>query len=145
LKAFSREDDFKEVASFSTWVFAIAGNLAKTELRRRKKWKMVSIDRDEEGETGSRACLDLPDRSPYPDEVAGSSLADRKIRQAINSLPDIFKQVILLYDVEGMSYQDISGVVDCPMGTIKSRLNRARNLLQEILKNEGRDVGIATK
>ena len=142
LKAFSKQDDFKEVASFSTWVFAIAGNLAKTELTRRKKWKMVSMDQDEERGTGSGASMDFPDKSPYPNEVAESSLADSKIRQAINSLPDIFKQVILLYDIEGMSYRDVSSVVGCPMGTIKSRLYRARSLLQEVLKNEGRDVGI---
>ena len=77
-----------------------------------------------------------------PDKVAEASLADVQIKEAIQSLPENYRQVILLRDVQGMSYQEISEIVDCPVGTVKSRVNRARLKLQKKLKNEGRDVGL---
>ena len=138
LRAFRKRKEYRAIANFSTWLFTISGNLAKSELRRRKRWRMFSIERDEETDTG----MDIPDESARPDKVAESSLADGQIQQAIASLPDNYKQVILLRDVQGMSYQEISDIVDCPVGTVKSRVNRARLKLQQKLKNEGRDVGL---
>jgi RNA polymerase sigma-70 factor (ECF subfamily) len=138
LRAFRKRTEYKAIANFSTWLFTIAGNLAKSELRRRKRWRMFSIERDEETDTGT----DIPDESARPDKVAEFSLADGQIQQAIATLPANYKQVILLRDVEGMSYQEISDIVDCPVGTVKSRVNRARLKRQQKLKNEGRDVGL---
>ena len=138
LRAFRKRDEYRAIANFSTWLFTIAGNLAKSELRRRKRWRMISAERDEETDTG----MELPDESARPDKVAESSIADVQIQNAINSLPNNYRQVILLRDVEGMSYQEISEIVDCPVGTVKSRVNRARLKLQQNLKSEGRDVGL---
>ena len=138
LRAFRKRKEYRAIANFSTWLFTIAGNLAKSELRRRKRWRMFSLERDEETDTG----MDLPDESARPDRVAESSIADVQIQEAIASLPDNYRQVILLRDVEGMSYQEISEIVDCPVGTVKSRVNRARLKLQQKLKSEGRDVGL---
>ena len=138
LRAFRKRTEYRAIANFSTWLFTIARNLAKSELRRRKRWRMFSLERDEETDTG----MELPDESARPDKVAESSLADVQIQQAIASLPDNYKQVILLRDVQGMSYQEISEIVDCPVGTVKSRVNRARLKLQQKLKSEGRDVGL---
>ena len=138
LRAFRKRDEYRAIATFSTWPFTIAGNLAKSELRRRKRWRMISAERDEETDTG----MELPDESARPDKVAESSIADVQIQNAINSLPNNYRQVILLRDVEGMSYQEISEIVDCPVGTVKSRVNRARLKLQQKLKSEGRDVGL---
>ena len=86
--------------------------------------------------------MELPDETMRPDKVAEASLADVQIKEAIQSLPENYRQVILLRDVQGMSYQEISEIVDCPVGTVKSRVNRARLKLQKQLKNEGRDVGL---
>lgn len=138
LRAFRKRKEYRAIANFSTWLFTIAGNLAKSELRRRKRWRLFSLHRDEESDTG----MELPDESFRPDKVAESSLADVQIQEAIVSLPENYRQVILLRDVEGMSYQEISEIVDCPVGTVKSRVNRARLKLQQKLKNEGRDVGL---
>ena len=138
LRAFRKRDEYRAIANFSTWLFTIAGNLAKSELRRRKRWRMISAERDEETDTG----MELPDESARPDKVAPSSIAAVQIQNAITSLPTNYRQVILLRDVEGMSYQEISEIVDCPVGTVKSRVNRARLKLQQKLKSEGRDVGL---
>ena len=138
LRAFRKRKEYRAIANFSTWLFTIAGNLAKSELRRRKRWRLFSLHRDDDSETG----IELPDESMRPDKVAESSLADMQIQEAIRALPDNYRQVILLRDVEGLSYQEIADIVDCPVGTVKSRVNRARLKLQQKLKNEGRDVGL---
>lgn len=138
LRAFRKRKEYRAIANFSTWLFTIAGNLAKSELRRRKRWRLFSLHRDEESDTG----IELPDETFRPDKVAESSLADDQIQDAIASLPENYRQVILLRDVEGMAYQEIAEIVDCPVGTVKSRVNRARLKLQQKLKNEGRDVGL---
>lgn len=138
LRAFRKREEYRAIANFSTWLFTIAGNLAKSELRRRKRWRFLSLNKDEESDTG----LDLPDESYRPDRVAESSMADVQIQQAILSLPENYRQVVLLRDVEGLSYQEISKIVKCPVGTVKSRVNRARIRLQQKLRNEGRDVGL---
>lgn len=138
LRAFRKRKEYRAIANFSTWLFTIAGNLAKSELRRRKRWRLFSLHRDDESDTG----MELPDETFRPDKVAESSLADDQIQDAIASLPENYRQVILLRDVEGMAYQEIAEIVDCPVGTVKSRVNRARLKLQQKLKNEGRDVGL---
>ncbi|MFT5369305.1 MAG: RNA polymerase sigma-70 factor (ECF subfamily) [Candidatus Latescibacterota bacterium] len=138
LRAFRKRKEYRAIANFSTWLFTIAGNLAKSELRRRKRWRLFSLHRDDDSETG----IELPDETYRPDKVAESSLADDQIHNAIASLPENYRQVILLRDVEGMAYQEIAEIVDCPVGTVKSRVNRARLKLQQKLKNEGRDVGL---
>ncbi|MGA1196302.1 MAG: sigma-70 family RNA polymerase sigma factor [Candidatus Latescibacterota bacterium] len=138
LRAFRKRKEYRAIANFSTWLFTIAGNLAKSELRRRKRWRLFSLHRDDDSESG----MELPDETYRPDKVAESSLADDQIHDAIASLPENYRQVILLRDVEGMAYQEIAEIVDCPVGTVKSRVNRARLKLQQKLKNEGRDVGL---
>ena len=138
LRAFRKRKEYRAIANFSTWLFTIAGNLAKSELRRRKRWRLFSLHKDDENDTG----MDLPDESFRPDTVPESSIADVQIQQAILSLSENYRQVVLLRDVEGLSYQEISEISKCPVGTVKSRVNRARLKLQQKLKNEGRDVGL---
>jgi len=138
LRAFRKRKEYRAIANFSTWLFTIAGSLAKSELRRRKRWRFFSLHRDDDSETG----IELPDETYRPDKVVESSLADDQIHEAIAALPENYRQVILLRDVEGMAYQEIAEIVDCPVGTVKSRVNRARLKLQQRLKNEGRDAGL---
>ncbi len=138
LRCLKHSHQYPAIEQVSTWLFTIAGNLAKSELRRRKRWRLFSLNRDEESDTG----MELPDESHRPDKVTESSIADVQIQLAIGSLPSNYRQVILLRDVEGLSYQEISDIIRCPVGTVKSRVNRARLKLQQKLKNEGRDVGL---
>lgn len=138
LRAFRRRKEYRAIANFSTWLFTIAGNLAKSELRRRKRWRFFSLNWDEESETG----IDLPDESHRPDTMTETAMTDEMIQEAIESLPANYRKVILLRDVEGLSYQEIARIVNRPVGTVKSRVNRARLRLQRRLKMEGRDVGL---
>ncbi|HOT35739.1 MAG TPA: sigma-70 family RNA polymerase sigma factor [Candidatus Latescibacteria bacterium] len=129
LRAYRNRDTFQAVAKFSTWIYTIAGNLAKSELRRRKRWRFLSLgSKDEHGNT-----FELPDVASNPDRDAETLLAEAKIEDAIARLPDHYREAIILRDIEGLDYDEISTIVGVPLGTVKSRINRGRLRLQEDL------------
>ncbi|MDP6611787.1 MAG: sigma-70 family RNA polymerase sigma factor [Candidatus Marinimicrobia bacterium] len=131
LKLYTHKHYYRNIAKFSTWIYTIAGNLAKTELRKKKHHKVTSIsqmgleDRDYE----------LPAVAPETDEVAQSEYIEKKIQAAIQNLPLHFRTVTILRDIQELSYEEISKIVDVPLGTVKSRINRARIQLQKELKD----------
>ncbi len=130
LRVFKNKHYYKEIAKFSTWVYTIAGNLAKTELRRRKRRKIFSVSNFVNDERD----FDIPDGERTPDQAVDGSIKDSIIQQAIDKLPPKFKEVILLRDVQGFAYEEISQILNIPLGTVKSRVNRGRLKLQEDLK-----------
>ena len=131
LKLYTHKHYYRNIAKFSTWIYTIAGNLAKTELRKRKSRKVTNIsqmgpeDRDYE----------LPSVAPETDEVVQSEYIEKKIQAAIQNLPLHFRTVTILRDIQELSYEEISKIVEVPLGTVKSRINRARLQLQKELKD----------
>ncbi len=130
LRVFKNKHYYKEIAKFSTWVYTIAGNLAKTELRRRKRRKIFSVSNFVNEERD----YDIPDSDRNPEQEVDGSIKDTIIQKAIEKLPPKFKEVILLRDVQGFAYEEISQILGIPLGTVKSRVNRGRLKLQEDLK-----------
>ena len=130
LRVYKNKHYYKEIAKFSTWVYTIAGNLAKTELRRRKRRKIFSVSNFVNEERD----YDIPDLAKNPESEVDGSLKDDIIQKAIEKLPAKFKEVILLRDVQGFAYEEISQILNIPLGTVKSRVNRGRLKLQEDLK-----------
>jgi RNA polymerase sigma-70 factor (ECF subfamily) len=130
LRLYKNKHYYKEIAKFSTWIYTIAGNLAKTELRKRKRRNIFSIHNFMSTEKD----YELPDKGITPDKYANSAITDVEIQKSIGKLSPKFKQVILLRDVQGFSYDEISQIVNIPLGTVKSRVNRARLKLQYDLK-----------
>lgn len=130
LRVFKNKHYYKEIAKFSTWVYTIAGNLAKTELRRRKRRKIFSVSNFVNDERD----YDIPDTARNPEQRVDGSIKDDYIQNAIEKLPSKFKEVILLRDVQGFAYEEISQILSIPLGTVKSRVNRGRLKLQEDLK-----------
>ena len=128
-RVYKNKHYYKEVAKFSTWIYTIAGNLAKTELRRRKRRKIFSIHK----ETAVEKELDLPDLKADPEKEVNTIVTEKLIQKAITNLPQKFRQVIVLRDIQGFSYEEISSIIKVPLGTVKSRVNRARLKLQEDL------------
>jgi RNA polymerase sigma-70 factor (ECF subfamily) len=128
-RVYKNKHYYKEVAKFSTWIYTIAGNLAKTELRRRKRRKVFSIHK----ETSAEKELELPDLKSDPEKEVNTVVTEKIIQKAINNLPSKFRQVIVLRDIQGFSYEEISSIIKVPLGTVKSRVNRARLKLQEDL------------
>lgn len=130
LRVYKNKHYYKEIAKFSTWVYTIAGNLAKTELRRRKRRKIFSVSNFVNEERD----FDIPDTAHNPEKEVDSSMKDDVIQRTIEKLPPKFKEVILLRDVQGFAYEEISQILNIPLGTVKSRVNRGRLKLQEDLK-----------
>jgi RNA polymerase sigma-70 factor (ECF subfamily) len=128
-RVYKNKHYYKNVAKFSTWIYTIAGNLAKTELRRRKRRKLFSIHRD----TPDEKEWDLPDIESNPEKEVNTLVTEKIIQNAINNLPNKFREVVVLRDIEGFSYEEISAIIHVPLGTVKSRVNRARLRLQEDL------------
>lgn len=129
-RVYKNKHYYKEVAKFSTWIYTIAGNLSKTELRRRRRRKFFSIHSDSKTEKE----YELPDISKSPETKANSNVTEKIIHNAISKLPPKFRQVIVLRDVQEFSYEEIASILKVPLGTVKSRVNRARLRLQDDLK-----------
>ena len=130
LRVYKNKHYYKEIAKFSTWVYTIAGNLAKTELRRRKRHKIFSVSNFVNEERD----YDIPDMEHSPERKVDSSIQENIIQKAIEKLPTKFKEVIILRDIQGFAYEEISQILNIPLGTVKSRVNRGRLKLQEDLK-----------
>ena len=130
MKLYTHGHYYRNIAKFSTWIYTIAGNFAKTELRRKKRHKVTNLSQmgfdDRE--------YQLPSVEPETGETAQGHFAEKKIQMAIQELPLHFRTVVILRDIQELSYEEISKIVDVPLGTVKSRINRARLQLQEPLK-----------
>lgn len=129
LRIFRNRHAYRQIAKFSTWIYTIASNLAKTELRKRKRRRLVYTSElgfdDRE--------FEIEDTRADTEREVYSVLTDKLIQDAINKLPEKFKKVIVLVDVQELSYEEVSKIMQIPLGTIKSRVNRARLKLQEML------------
>ncbi len=131
LRVFRNKHMYRNIARFSTWIYTIASNLAKTELRRRRRRRILSISR-----MGyENKDFDLPDPERLPDGVVDGGMKEDIIRKEIDALPPKFKEVIVLRDVQDFSYEEISHILKIPIGTVKSRVNRGRLRLKDKLKH----------
>ena len=114
----------------STWLFTITGNLAKSELRRHKRRQWVAID---PGDGDNDYYFEPLDEAPLPDVQSENSASRKIILDAIKALPEEFRQSVALRDVQGFSYEEIAQMTERPLGTVKSRVNRGRRILQQQL------------
>ncbi len=121
--------------SFRSWLFTIARNRAFDELRRLKRRPTTSLD--EEDEDGRERYAVHPDRAPLPEQALEAAEFAAQLERLLDQLPLVFKEVLVLIDREGLDYQEAAAVLHTPIGTIKSRLARARlrmrNMLSEAL------------
>ena len=126
LKLYEKRHYYKEIAKFSTWIYTIARNQANTELRKRKRRNISFLSQM----TKNGKDFDLDSKSPDLINELHNTYLSKRINKAIQLLPEHFREVIVLRDIQGLSYEDIGLVMDAPLGTIKSRINRARIQLQ---------------
>ena len=130
VKVYRSKHLYREIAKFSTWFYTIALNTAKTNLKKKSRMSTISIsDFDPENEKD----FDIKDTGITPDESANAAIENYYIQEAINSLDEDFKKIIILRDIEDMDYEEIAEITGLPMGTVKSRINRAREKLKKIL------------
>ncbi len=131
IKVYTHRHAYREIARFSTWIYTIAGNLARTELRKRKRRATFSMSALGLGERE----YELPSEDSTPSKTLEGEQIEKHIRIALAKLPLHFRTVIILRDVQELSYEEISKIMKIPLGTVKSRVNRARLRLQEMLSN----------
>jgi RNA polymerase sigma-70 factor (ECF subfamily) len=128
--------DFREEARLGTWLYRIAVNHCKNRLKyldRRRRWQQQSLDQMTDREiTQSRADgAPLGSRLPRPDHMAEGLQMERIVQQELAAMEPEQRMLILLRDVQGLTYQDIEQITGLPLGTVKSRLHRARMALKE--------------
>jgi len=128
--------NLKNPATFRFWLNQIITNLFYDELRRKTR-RLATISMDapfESEEESSSATRDIIDQGKIPEEKILGSELDKKIKQAIENLPEQFRLVIVLRELQGLSYDEIAEITKSSIGTVKSRLARARAKLQEQIK-----------
>lgn len=120
--------------SFKAWLLRIVTNSCYDELRRRKRRPTTPLEPLDSEDEEVESPYWLADPNEQPDEAAERIELGQAIQDCLNGLPDEFRVVVVLVDVQGMDYQEASGMMDIPLGTIKSRLARARMRLRECLQ-----------
>ena len=122
LRVYQHRDSFDFRHCFSTWLYTIALNLARNELRKRKRFKFFDIF-DMQGKEGEIAVeMELPSNLP------------QALEKALESLPEKYKAAFVLRDVQELPYEEVAQIMNIPLGTVKSRVNRARAILRDKLK-----------
>ena len=138
VRAYRGLDNFRGDSSFETWMHRITVNLARNKFhwnRRRGEGLNVSLsepnDPMEDGDSSTE--LDLPDTSYSPDRLMQKAETRSNILSGLNTLPDYIREAMVLRHVKDMPYEEIAGILNCPVGTVKSRISRGRELLREYL------------
>ena len=134
IKVFQSLSTFNFTAKFSTWIHRITVNASIDELRKRKNKKTEYID--EMVELGdSEVGKQFEDSSPTPEEQAIINEEYKDLLDSINELSEEHRMVITLRDIKGYTYDEIAEILECSLGTIKSRISRARSNLKNIYMN----------
>ena len=138
LRCLRHSHQYPAIEQVSTWLYTITGNLAKTELRRRKRWHWVPIGPSDDEQ---RTSFSEPvDKDRLPGEQTDANRVQDTVVKAIHNLPEEFCEAVLLRDLNGFSYDEISKIINCPVGTVKSRVNRGRLRLQKTLRSLAEEV-----
>lgn len=124
---------FDRSKKFSTWVYTIASNLAKNELRNRSRNPLVLFQTITRNWQDEDRPLQFEDPANRPDDLFRKRHVREKVEQAVEQLPEHHRHVFVLRELEGKSYEEIAEITQCNLGTVKSRLNRARNSFAEII------------
>ena len=125
--------NYRTGSKFSTWLFTIAANLAKNEMRRRKRRRNWS-SLDEMQETLKDASLQFADKKSNRQEDLEREQLSGVVGEAIATLPDRYRIALVLRDIEGLAYEEIGVALKIPGGTVRSRINRARLMLKRKLE-----------
>src|SRR5882724_12269091 len=131
MKALRGFSSFQQGTNFRAWMYRILRNTFLTTQAGLKAWSTVSLDSDSDGDTPTE-----PAASETPESVLLAKLQHDTIQNALEKLPVKFREIVLLCDLEEMSYQEIGETLGIPIGTVMSRLSRARKAMRTLLREQ---------
>ena len=132
IKAWRALAQYQFEAEFSTWLYRLTRNVCIDHLRRRKRQNTVPLETEQDGELIE---LPLPDGTPGPEERMLHEEKQRILAEAMQALPEDYREILVLRVVNDLPYDRIAEILDLQLGTVKSRLARARLQLKKILAN----------
>jgi len=133
LRAYVGLKDFKSESTFYSWLYRIVMNVCIDAGRKRKLRRMLSLEGLSEWAL-ERLRFKSPSQLPSPEEGAEQVEISELIQRGLNRLSEPHRAILILRDIEGLSYEEIAGILNCSVGTVKSRLFRARSALKEELR-----------
>ncbi len=129
IKLYTHASYYKNIAKFSTWIFTIAKNNALTELRKNKRKQTDSLWTDD------GKVIDINSNEQTLDRRVQNEIAVDQLNKFLDEIPENFRMAVVLRDFQELSYDEISKILEIPIGTIKSRINRGRIQLAEKMKH----------
>ncbi len=143
LKAYRFWDKYEKGTNIRAWLFRIMKNSYINRYRKETK-EPETVDYNDIQNFYNTIRYESSDPNDLQEKIFGGLLED-DVARAIESLPEDFRTVVILCDIEGLSYEEIAEFVDCPIGTVRSRLHRGRKILREKLLRFAKDHGYVTK
>jgi RNA polymerase sigma-70 factor (ECF subfamily) len=133
VRVYRHIERFDLTKKFSTWIYTIASNLAKNELRNRSRNPLVLFQTIKKNWDADHRPLEWEDTQYKPDDLFRKRHLREKVEEAVKELPEHHRIVFVLRELEGKTYEEIAEITGCNLGTVKSRLNRARNNFAQII------------
>jgi len=133
IRVFRHVHRFDQTKKFSTWIYTIASNLAKNELRNRSRNPLVLFQTLKKQWEADHRPLQFEDTTARPDDLYRKRFLRETVEECVAHLPEHHRAVFVLRELEGKSYAEISDITGCNLGTVKSRLNRARNSFAQLI------------
>lgn len=133
IRVFRHLHRFDQTKKFSTWIYTIASNLAKNELRNRSRNPLVFFQTIKRNWEADHRPLQFEDATARPDDLYRKRFLKDAVEQCVGQLPEHHRVVFVLRELEGKSYEEIAEITGCNLGTVKSRLNRARNSFAQLI------------
>ena len=133
LRVFRSRHSYRRIARFSTWLYTIAINLAKTQHKKNQRMTTISMHKHEQDEDSREIVIE--DGNLRQDESLHEKICVEQVEKALEEIAEEFREAVVLRDIQNLTYEEIMDITDLPMGTVKSRINRGRAKLQQMLKN----------
>lgn len=130
LRVYRSRHTYRRIAKLTTWLFTIAGNLARSEYRKKQRTRSFAMPSTR---LPDGSAIEIPDARFVPDENIQIRMETERVLRAIDRLPGQFREVVMLRGLQDMSYDEIHRVTGVPIGTVKSRIHRGRSLLSKML------------